>query len=165
MPGLTDMIIATEPLLPPVAMPRSDAMADPSDEADSADTQLRAPARRRVCGRYNGEETEEDLYMSLYEHSGADVSLSHRRRGWLTSTSASRRSRLMWSVHRPTTLYPLRPQSRCLQTSCRSTCPRSRALSVRFRCRASVASACRASRHPWWGDSTPGFFMLTGDPD
>ena len=60
-----------------LAMPRSDDMADPSDEADSADTYNYDLQLGDVyVAVYNGEETEEDLYMSLYVSTVAPMSLA-----------------------------------------------------------------------------------------
>ena len=72
MPGLTDMVIATEPLLPPVARPRGDDADTVDGETYNYDLQL----GDIYVAVYNGEATEDDLYMSLYVSTEAPMSLS-----------------------------------------------------------------------------------------
>ena len=66
LPGLTDMIIETEPLLPPVARPR--------DGDDEWEYELQLGDVHVAV--YNGSTDAEDLYMSLYVSTVAPMGLS-----------------------------------------------------------------------------------------
>ena len=168
MPGLTDMIIATEPLLPPVAMPRSDAMAEPSDGADSADSYNYDLQLGDVyVAVYNGEETEEDLYMSLYVSTVAPMSLSSTGDG----------TGLTLDIGEPTVKVDVVATSPDYAVSTEATESLFADLMPLYLPEITGAigevplpsvggfSLSSVSSSMVGGDATPGFFMLTGDLD